>query len=62
MHTNQRFRWVLPLLVFITGVFYLLNPTVDKTIKSLWWVLTPLALVLTVFRIYLIVKEKNKKG
>jgi hypothetical protein len=56
---NRKFDWVIPAIVVITGIFNLLNTNIDGTIRTLWWVLTPVALILLMYRLYQRFQSKN---
>lgn len=44
--------WIVPALVLAAGIFNLMNDNVDGTIRTLWYILTPIALLLLIFRLY----------
>jgi len=47
-----RYQWISPLLVFFSGLIYLIKAEPGRTIATFWWVLTPLAFLLMVLGIY----------
>jgi hypothetical protein len=49
---NKKYGWVAPALVFVAGIFNLLNKNLDGTIRTLWYIITPIALLLMILRIY----------
>jgi hypothetical protein len=58
----KRFQWLGPLLVMISGVLCLSNPTMSKNLKIAWLILMPIAIIMALIGVinhYKIEKHKN---
>ncbi len=54
-------RLIIPTLLFIVGCYNLMNPTLQPELTTLWWFLTPFALLIGLFRVYMFYKEKKSE-
>ncbi len=59
MNVFKNTRLIIPVLVVVMGIFNLLNPSLDPTMKTFWWFLTPFALVIGLLRLYMFYKQKK---
>ena len=56
---NRKFSWIAPAFVLAAGIFNLMNDNIDGTIRTLWYILTPIALLLLIYRLYQQFKSPN---
>lgn len=57
----KKHRWVISALVLFTGIFNLQNKSLDNDLKIVWWVLTPVSLVILIYRWVEMIKENKKE-
>lgn len=55
-------RLIIPGIVMVTGIFNLLNPSLDPSMKTFWWFLTPFALAVGVLRVYLLYRQNKNQA
>lgn len=56
---ERKGSWVAPAIVLVTGIFYLLNKNIDSTIRTIWYILTPIALFLVLLHLAQLLKRKD---
>lgn len=56
---NRKNSWLVPAFVLVAGIFNLMNDSQDSTIRTLWYILTPIALLLLIFRLHQRFKSPN---
>lgn len=61
MNAFKNTRLIIPVLVVVMGIFNLLNPNTDPTMKTFWWFLTPFALGIGLLRLYMFYKQKKSE-
>lgn len=58
---NTKHSWIISAIVMFTGIINLKDKDLDPDMRTIWWVLTPLALVVLIYRWLQMIKENKKE-